>query len=94
VISLSGVIQNTGINYFNNLRLVLTDQTGRSIPVQVPLPIELPPAQLGKHTKSGPKTISTFLGSDVTVTGKVVSSEVQGFGKIYVFQVIDIKPTK
>jgi M6 family metalloprotease-like protein len=94
VISLSGVIQNTGINYFNNLRLVLTDQTGRSIPVQVPLPIELPPAQLGKQTKSGPKTISTFLGSDVTVTGKVVSSEVQGFGKIYVFQVIDIKPTK
>ena len=80
-ISLSGVIQNTGTNYFTNLNLTLTDPTGRSVPVTVVAPTELPPSALNDSTPTHPATISNYLGKSVTATGTIVEREVQGQGR-------------
>jgi hypothetical protein len=91
-ISLAGIIENTGTNYFTDLRLTLTDSTGKSIPVQLKGPTELPPLPPGKVPALPPtQSISTLLNKQVVVTGSVVSTEIQGQGKTYVLQVTNVQ---
>jgi M6 family metalloprotease-like protein len=91
-ISLAGIIENTGTNYFTDLRLTLTDSTGKSIPVQLKGPKELPPLPPGKVPAMPPtQSISTLLNKQVVVTGSVVSTEIQGQGKAYVLQVTNVQ---
>jgi M6 family metalloprotease-like protein len=92
VVQLFGVIENVGSNYFTDQRLVLTDQTGRSIPVQLSAPVEVPPAQTIRQQKHNPKTISSYLDKPVIVTGSVDVTDVKGQGKSYVFRVTNVQP--
>ena len=92
LVQLSGVIENVGSNYFTDQRLVFTDQTGRSIPVQLSAPVEVPPAQTIQQQKHSPKTVSSYLDKPVVVTGSIDVTEVKGQGKTYVFRATDVQP--
>jgi M6 family metalloprotease-like protein len=91
-ISLSGRIENTGTNFFTDLRLALTDLTGKSISMQLKAPTEVPPTPPGKVPPGPPSgPVSTFLNKQVVVTGSVVRKEIPGQGTAYVFQVTNVQ---
>jgi M6 family metalloprotease-like protein len=92
VVRLSGVIENFGSNYFTDQRLMLTDQTGRSITVQLPLPTEVPPAQGVQPARNVPKTVSSFLGKPVDLTGALEAVETKEGEKTYVFRATGVRP--
>jgi hypothetical protein len=91
VVRLSGVVENVGSNYFTDQRLMLTDQTGRSIQVQLVAPIEIPPAQTIRQQKHRPSIVSSYLGKSVELTGTLDLTDVKGQGNIYVFRATNVK---
>jgi hypothetical protein len=92
-VRLSGTLENIGTNYFTDQKLMLTDQTGRTIPVQVPLPAEIPPTQKGQQPPNKSTTLSFYLGKQVTVTGSVETNAAGGTDeKTYVFRATHIEP--
>jgi hypothetical protein len=91
-VSLKGIIENTGVNYFTHLSLTLTDQTGRSIPIKIDAPTELPPTPVGHAASPHPSPVSDYLNRTVRATGTIVSTDVPGKGKFYVLHVTDVSP--
>jgi len=91
-VSLQGLLQNTGDNYFTDLEVRLADATGRTIPVSIGGPTEVVPP--GPRTGNPPSasTLSQLLDRQVTVIGTLGASTVNGQEKTLVLHVTDVKP--
>ena len=77
LITVKGELNNSGTNYFTDLKITLGDGKGNSIRVQPWLPLEVPPARPG-GPKTRPALLSDFLGKQVRLTGKWMKQD-EGF---------------
>ncbi|HTY09151.1 MAG TPA: hypothetical protein VMF29_08300 [Candidatus Edwardsbacteria bacterium] len=68
-VAVSGLLRNTGANYFTDLRLALTDSTGAAVAVRPWLPAEVPPPRPGAAPRTPPAVQSQFLDQRVRLTG-------------------------
>jgi hypothetical protein len=68
-VQVKGRLENTGTNYFTDMKLVLSDGQGNQIRVLPWLPISVPPPRPG-GPKIRPTLQSDFLDRKVTLTGK------------------------
>ncbi|MGR3514346.1 MAG: M6 family metalloprotease domain-containing protein [Paracoccaceae bacterium] len=87
-VTLSGVIENVGTNFFTDRDLVLRNAAGELIPVT-------PPALLGvapSDNASAPETLSDLLGREVVVSGKVLREPQKNRGITDYLQIEQIAP--
>ena len=77
-VEVTGQLRNAGSNYFNDLKLVLEDEAGRSLAVQPWLPLSVPPPRPGRDPGQRPRLISDYLGTIVTIKGSWTSGD-QGY---------------
>lgn len=66
-----GVLKNAGVNYFTDLRLVLTGNKGGEIEVTAWAPLEVPPPRPGPNRPRRPKVMSDFLGKKMNLIGRL-----------------------
>lgn len=67
-VTVTGVLNNAGSNYFTDLRVVLTDSTGAALAVRPWLPASVPPPRPG-GPRPQPAVLSNYLGRTVRLTG-------------------------
>ena len=77
LILVKGELNNSGTNYFTDLKITLSDGQGNSIRVQPWLPTSVPPPRPG-GPRNRPALISDFLGKKLRLSGKWVRQE-EGF---------------
>jgi len=77
LILVKGELNNSGTNYFTDLKITLSDGQGNSIRVQPWLPTSVPPPRPG-GSKNRPALISDFLGKKIRLLGKWVRQD-EGF---------------
>ncbi len=77
LVQVKGVLSNSGINYFTDLKITLSDGQGNSIRVQPWLPISVPPPRPG-GPRNRPALLSDYLGKSIRLVGKWVRQE-EGF---------------
>ena len=82
--ALTGTLENQGVNYFTDMRLVLRDDQGHSIAVKPWLPVSVPPAPQGG---TRPRTLSQFLGKKVDLQATVRHGELRHAGTTYYLEV-------
>jgi len=82
-IEVRGVLQNLGTNYFTDLKLVLMNKEGQSIPVSAWLPLSVPPPRPGSDPKNRPALISDPLGREVKLFGVWEKQEAGDGGKYF-----------
>jgi len=68
-LSLTGVLENAGANYFTDLRPVLRDGRGNEVAVAAWLPISVPPPRPGGPAAARPRLMSDLLGKRVRLSG-------------------------
>lgn len=68
-VSVQGVLDNAGANYFTDLRPVLRDGRSGEIPVNAWLPISVPPPRPGDSGRNRPRLMSDLLGKRVKLSG-------------------------
>lgn len=88
LIEVKGELNNAGTNYFNDLKITLSDGQGNSIRVQPWLPLSVPPPRPG-GPRNRPALMSDFLGKKLRLSGKWVKRE-EGF----ILQVEKAEPTE
>ena len=74
LILVKGELNNSGTNYFTDLKITLSDGQGNSIRVQPWLPTSVPPPRPG-GPKNRPALISDFLGKKLRLLGKWVKQD-------------------
>jgi hypothetical protein len=74
-VEVTGQLRNAGSNYFNDLKLVLEDEAGRSLAVQPWLPLSVPPPRPGRDPGQRPRLISDYLGAIITIKGSWTSGD-------------------
>jgi hypothetical protein len=72
-VTLVGVLEFVGTNYFTDPRFVLVDDQGTRISVTPWLPLEVPPSMPGAPAGPRPATMADFRGKRVSLTGIVRS---------------------
>ncbi|MBI4725811.1 hypothetical protein HY768_01065 [candidate division TA06 bacterium] len=77
LIEVKGELNNSGTNYFTDLKITLGDGQGNSIRVQPWLPISVPPPRPG-GPRNRPALISDYLGKKLRLLGKWVRQD-EGF---------------
>lgn len=77
LIEVKGELNNTGTNYFNDLKVTLSDGLGNSIRIQPWLPISVPPPRPG-GSRNRPALMSDLLGKKLKLSGKWIRQE-EGF---------------
>jgi hypothetical protein len=82
--TLTGVLTNEGTNYFTDLRVVLKDAEGRTLPVKPWLPAALPP---GPASGPRPRTLAQYLGKRVELQASVRRGELRASGSTYYLEV-------
>jgi len=90
-VAIKGIIENTGKNYFTQLRLTLTDQTGRTIPVKIDAPTEVIPPPAGTEPPHSPP-VSAYLDRLVSASGTIIASDIPGRPKTYVLHITNVSP--
>jgi len=88
LVQVKGVLSNSGINYFTDLKITLNDGQGNSIRVQPWLPLSVPPPRPG-GPRDRPALLSDYLGKTIRLVGKWVRQE-EGF----VLQVEQAEPAE
>lgn len=68
-VSVDGVLENAGANYFTDLRPVLRDGRGGEIPVNAWLPLSVPPPRPGGNDRNRPRLMSDLLGKRLRLSG-------------------------
>ncbi len=68
-VSVEGTLENTGANYFTDLRPVLRDGRGGEIPVSPWLPLSVPPPRAGAAAGNRPRLMSDQLGKRLRLWG-------------------------
>src|SRR5947209_9148441 len=93
-LSIRGVLQNAGSNYFTDRRIVLKDEknTDSFVYVQGGPPVELPPGQGNVAAK--PRILSDLLGKEVILKGTLDNGIKRGVGPTTVFRVNSIELPK
>ena len=88
-ISVTGTLANQGTNYFTDVRIVLKDDQGHSIPVRPWLPTSLPPSPPGRPTggEKQPAVMSDFLDKKVELVAMVQKGELRRVGNVYFLEV-------
>lgn len=71
IILLSGLLKNTGNNYFTDLKLALEGEKGGQIEVTPWAPLGVPPPRPGPNQPRRPKVMSDFLGKKMNLTGRL-----------------------
>jgi hypothetical protein len=85
-VRVSGKLENAGRNYFTDLRLVLKDAAGHTVPVRPWLPLSLPPRPPGASGPP-PAVLSDFLGKEVELVAKVRKGALRHFGEVWHLEV-------
>ncbi len=73
-VKVKGRLENTGTNYFTDMKLTLADGKGNQIRVLPWLPISVPPPRPG-GPRIRPALQSDFLGKQVLLTGRWVKQD-------------------
>jgi M6 family metalloprotease-like protein len=70
-LTIQGVVENRGTNYFRDRRLVVTDNRGTDLRVgTTKIPFETPPGSLESADKP-PETVATLLGKSARLVGRI-----------------------
>jgi|SRR4051812_11179681 len=91
-VSVKGVLENAGKNYFTDRRVVLRDpSSGPTTVVVTGMPLTETPTPNSSELRR-PTTLSDYLGKEVVISGNYADAFVKGIGKTKVLKAEKIEP--